>query len=206
MDEYSGWFREVPREQRPDWAQREVENVQNQEKWNAWALRRLPQWQAMAHPRPGHKQAPCMGIGIYVDDELRRYARVAISGDGSYTQEMIDALQQGEEFALDLHGEDLHAEQRLARTAVWMREQNDRAAAAGRPLPHPPGIRLEAVAASFPICRKRCVPELRREGTQPLTKVEPEPTQPQPPQRNDPRPTQGFDPTQTQRRGRKPKR
>lgn len=203
-DEYGGWFRDVPAEQRPDWAQKQIEDANNRQMWEDWALGRLPEWQALVEPRQGQTQPPCMGIGIFVDENRRRYGVVAISGDNTYTQQMIDAKQDGEHFAFDIDT-DLHAEQRLARTAERMRERNKRAAAKGRPLPYPPGVQLESVAASFPICRRRCVPELQREGTRPLTEVQPEPAQ-KPQKPGDPQAALKYDQTQQPRRGRKPKR
>lgn len=197
---FSGWFRDVP--EPPAWASQE--DVRNQSQWNTFALRRLPQWQTMAKPRPGRRKPPCMGIGIFVDDNQHRFAMVAISGDGTYTEEMINARVEGERFAFDFKGTDLHAEQRLARTAVEMRRLNAEAIAQGRPPPFPPGVRLESVAASFPICRRLCVPELTREGTKPLTEIEPEPPPSPTAPPDNPRPALGYE--QTQRRGRKPRR
>lgn len=81
-------------------------------------------------------------------------------------------MRDRRELLADVVGEELHAEQRLVRAVEIMRAENKRCIAEGKPAPYPPGIRLESVAAAYPICRRRCMPALQREGATPLTAIQ----------------------------------
>jgi hypothetical protein len=171
-DDYSGWFRELPTDQRPEWAQKQVEDARVREAWESYAVERMRQYQAMVEARPGQK-APCIAVGIFVDAEGRRYAMVSISGKGLFTEQMRNAKHPRERFA-DVIADDLHAEQRLARNAAQMRDQNEARIARGKAPIWPVGVRLESVAAGYPVCRRRCLPELVHEGAKVLTGITPE--------------------------------
>lgn len=200
-DDYSGWFREVPSEQRPEWAQKQIEDARVREAWETYAVERMRHYQEMVQARPGRK-APCIAVGIFVDGDGRRYAMISISGNGLFTEQMRDAKHPRERFA-DVVADDLHAEQRLVRNADQMRAQNQARIAKGKAPIWPEGVRLESVAAGYPVCRRRCLPELAREGTKVLTGIAPEtdarrhatpPLRPGPPQ------------SPSRQHGRKPKR
>ncbi|WP_163507686.1 hypothetical protein [Fodinicola acaciae] len=203
-DEYGGWFRDIPRELRPEWAQRQVEDQQHRAAFERYALRRLPQLQAAVPVRPP-RRTPCMAVGILVDNSGERYVMLSISGDGAMPKGVRDLRDPRELYATTI-SDNLDAEQRIVRTVRQMRAINEEKKKRGEPV-EMDGVRLESVAASYPICWRKCQPELRAEGTKPLTRLEPPPPDYEPPSPSGPdlRPL-GPDAQPNARRSGRPKR
>jgi hypothetical protein len=183
-DEYGGWFRDLPAEQLPEWAREQAADARRRGAWEVWAVDRAAELQAALPEREG-RRTPCAAVGVLVDLHGERYGIIAISGDG-YLPKAIADRHHPEELVAEHLEEGLHAEQRLARTAAWMRAENAAQIMKGNAPVYPEGVRLESVAAGYPICWTKCQPDLAREGTKPLTRLQSPP--PEARQRHNPGP------------------
>lgn len=188
----------MPRDQRPPHIQQEYARAEFDRGEDARIYRLAAYLESKIPDAPlradgTRRRKPCIGVGIIANQAGGRWDIITISGNGKVPDEVRAELQPGQ-IVIDEDGLDLHAELRIVhQVGEWNKQ--------GR------GLRIESIAAAFPICWKLCQPVMDGAGIRAAS-----PRKRRPPDAETPPPKHGRSqlpvtpPGHQKTRGRRPRR